>query len=59
MSLVPRWGGVIEEYRDRLPVSERTPVITLREGGTPLLPAPGLSAQAGCEVYLKIGRAHV
>ncbi|HEY2287759.1 MAG TPA: threonine synthase [Streptosporangiaceae bacterium] len=58
MSLVPRWGGVIEEYRDRLPVSERTPVITLREGGTPLLPAPGLSAQSGCEVYLKIEGAN-
>jgi threonine synthase len=58
MSLVPRWGGVIEEYRDRLPVSERTPVITLREGGTPLLPAPGLSAQSGCDVYLKIEGAN-
>jgi threonine synthase len=58
MNLAPRWGGVIEEYRDRLPVTERTPVITLREGGTPLLPAPGLSAQTGCEVYLKIEGAN-
>ncbi|HMG62718.1 MAG TPA: threonine synthase [Streptosporangiaceae bacterium] len=56
--LAPRWGGVIEEYRDRLPVTEQTPVITLREGGTPLLPAPALSAQAGCEVYLKIEGAN-
>ena len=56
--LAPRWGGVIEEYRDRLPVTEHTPVITMREGGTPLLPAPGLSAQAGCEVYLKIEGAN-
>ena len=28
-----QWHGVIEEYRDRLPVSDATPVITLREGG--------------------------
>jgi len=56
--LAPRWGGVIEEYRDRLPVTEHTPVITMGEGGTPLLPAPALSARAGCEVYLKIEGAN-
>jgi threonine synthase len=33
-------------------------VISLREGGTPLLPAPGLSAQTGCEVYLKVEGAN-
>jgi threonine synthase len=52
------WRGVIEEYRDRLPVTPGTPVITLREGGTPLLPAPALSAQTGCEVYLKVEGAN-
>jgi threonine synthase len=31
------WRGVIEEFRDRLPVSAATPVVTLREGGTPLI----------------------
>lgn len=31
------WRGVIEEYRSYLPVGERTPVITLLEGGTPLV----------------------
>ncbi|HEY6480852.1 MAG TPA: threonine synthase [Streptosporangiaceae bacterium] len=56
--MAPRWGGVIEEYRDRLPVTAQTPVITLGEGGTPLLPAPALSAQSGCEVYLKIEGAN-
>ena len=35
-----QWRGVIEEYRDRLPVTASTPVISLREGGTPLVPAP-------------------
>jgi threonine synthase len=48
------WQGVITEYRDRLPVQEDTPVITLQEGGTPLLPAPVLSARTGCDVYLKV-----
>ena len=48
------WGGVIAEYRDRLPVDENTPVVTLFEGGTPLLPAPVLSARTGCDVYLKV-----
>ena len=48
------WRGVIEEYRDRLPVTAKTPVVTLLEGGTPLLPAPRLSQLTGCEVYLKI-----
>src|SRR5438128_2664936 len=45
--------GLIERYRDRLPVSAATPVITLGEGGTPLLPAPRVSERAGCDVYLK------
>jgi threonine synthase len=48
------WRGVIAEYRDRLPVDEATPVVTLFEGGTPLLPAPVLSARTGCDVYLKV-----
>jgi threonine synthase len=48
------WRGVIEEFRDRLPVTASTPVITLLEGGTPLVPAPRLSAMTGCEVYLKV-----
>jgi threonine synthase len=45
---------VIAAYRDHLPVSAGTPVVTLHEGGTPLLPAPVLSARTGCEVYLKV-----
>src|SRR5262252_8727488 len=52
------WPGVIEAYRSRLPVSDVTPVITLREGGTPLLPAPTLSHRTGCEVYLKVEGAN-
>jgi threonine synthase len=52
------WRGVIEEYRDRLPVTAETPVVTLLEGGTPLLPAVHLSALTGCEVYLKVEGAN-
>jgi threonine synthase len=48
------WRGVIEEYRTRLPVSDQTPVVTLREGGTPLVPSAWLSGLTGCSVHLKV-----
>jgi threonine synthase len=51
---VNRWRGVIEEYRDRLPVTASTPVFTLGEGGTPLVPAQRLSVLVDAEVYLKV-----
>ena len=44
---------LIERYRERLPVSEATPVVTLGEGSTPLLAAPRLSERLGIELYLK------
>src|SRR6266508_6209806 len=47
------WRGVIEEYRDRLPVGSATPVVTLDEGGTPLVRSEPLSAETGCDVFLK------
>ncbi len=52
------WRGLIEEYRDRLPVSTATPVVTLLEGATPLLPAPRLSDRLGAEVHLKLEGAN-
>jgi len=52
------WPGVIAAYRDRLPVTPATPVITLREGNTPLIPAPHLSDLTGREVYLKFEGAN-
>ncbi|MFD0887483.1 threonine synthase [Streptosporangium algeriense] len=52
------WRGLIEEYRDRLPVTTATPVVTLLEGGTPLVPAHRVSALTGCEVYLKVEGAN-
>jgi threonine synthase len=53
-----QWRGLIEEYRDRLPVNPATPVVTLLEGGTPLVPAQLLSERTGCEVYLKVEGAN-
>ncbi|MEO6121474.1 MAG: threonine synthase [Acidimicrobiales bacterium] len=47
------WPGVIEAYREFLPVSGSTPVITLHEGATPLIPAPRLSERVGASVWLK------
>ena len=54
MSVASQWRGVIEEYRDRLPVGPRTPVVTLGEGGTPLVRASHLSSLTGCEVWIKV-----
>jgi len=48
------WPGVIEAYREFLPVSERTPIITLREGDTPLLPAPALQERIGLSIPLHL-----
>ncbi|HSJ71212.1 MAG TPA: threonine synthase [Acidimicrobiia bacterium] len=47
------WRGVIEEFRDRLPVTAETPVVSLLEGGTPLIPAPAVSVIVGREILLK------
>ncbi|MEV0661173.1 threonine synthase [Actinomadura luteofluorescens] len=52
------WRGIIEEYRDRLPVTDATPVVTLLEGGTPLVPAHRLSQMTRCEVFLKVEGAN-
>ncbi len=48
------WRGVIAEYRDRLPISPNDVVITLGEGGTPLVYASTLSEATGAKVYLKV-----
>jgi threonine synthase len=47
------WPGVIEAYRHRLTVTQDTPVITLGEGGTPLLESRWLAEQVGRPVFLK------
>ena len=48
------WPGLINAYRDRLPVEAGWTPITLLEGGTPLIDAKQLSEMTGCKVYLKV-----
>ncbi|MBM4124654.1 MAG: threonine synthase [Nitrospira sp.] len=54
------WRGLIEEYRKFLPVTDRTPVITLGEGNTPLIPATRLAQRITprIELYLKVEGAN-
>ena len=49
------WRGVIDRYREFLPVTDKTPVVTLNEGNTPLIYAQALSKKLakGIKVYLK------
>ena len=49
-----QWRGVIEEYREWLPLPDGTPTYTLREGGTPLVDSPWLSELTGAEVWIKV-----
>jgi threonine synthase len=48
-----QWQGVIREYADRLPMLDGAPVVTLLEGGTPLIHAAGLSERVGANVFVK------
>jgi len=48
-----QWRGVLREYADRLDISDSTPIITLGEGGTPLIPADALSLRTGASVWVK------
>lgn len=54
------YQGLIEKYRARLPVTDKTPVITLLEGNTPLIPAPRFARHIGADVqlYLKYDGAN-
>ena len=47
------WTGLINHYREFLPVTNRTPVVTLLEGNTPLIMSEDLTKETGLEVYLK------
>ena len=53
--IVPRGRGVIARYREFLPVADSTAIVSLGEGGTPLIFSPRLSQIVGreCEVFLK------
>jgi threonine synthase len=51
---MPAPPALIERYRDFLPVTGATPVVSLGEGGTPLVPLPRLSARLGLDVHAKV-----
>ncbi|WP_411503990.1 threonine synthase [Brevibacillus centrosporus] len=48
-----RQSGIIARYREFLPVTDKTPLVSLHEGNTPLIHAPNLSKQLGVELYVK------
>ncbi|AHI00986.1 threonine synthase [Kutzneria viridogrisea] len=54
----PGWPGIINAYRDRIPLPEGVEVVTLHEGGTPLVEARHLSELTGCRVLLKVEGAN-
>ena len=51
-------AGLIERYRERLPIGADEPVVTLDEGSTPLIEAPVISERVGARVLLKIEGAN-
>ncbi len=51
--MVHVWQGVLREFADRLGVTDASTVVTLGEGGTPLIPAAALSQMTGADVYVK------
>jgi threonine synthase len=48
------WPGLIEQYRQYLPVSDKTPVVTLYEGNTPLIPVPAIADRIGRQVKVLV-----
>ncbi|HWE89010.1 MAG TPA: threonine synthase [Pseudonocardiaceae bacterium] len=54
----PGWPGVIHAYRDRIALPDGAQVVTLHEGGTPLVAAPVLAELTGCDVRLKVEGAN-
>ena len=54
------YKGLIDRYRQYLPVSDTTPVVTLNEGNTPLIKADNLAKKIGidCEIYIKFEGAN-
>lgn len=53
-----RWSGLIEHYKEWLPVSENTPALTLNEGNTPLVRLEKLSEEWGINLFVKLEGAN-
>ncbi len=47
------WQGVIPQYKDYLPVTSRTPLVSLNEGNTPLIKSKAISEIVGANIYFK------
>jgi threonine synthase len=52
------WPGIIAAYRDRIPLPADAEIVTLHEGGTPLVEAKHLSELTGSRVFLKVEGAN-
>lgn len=52
------WQGLIEQYKEFLPVTEKTPKLSLFEGNTPLIPLNNLSKELGIELFAKVEGAN-
>lgn len=52
------WPGLIANYKELLPVTEKTPLLTLQEGNTPLVHLSNLSKELGIELHAKIEGAN-
>src|SRR5690625_46090 len=52
------WPGLLKHYEDLLPITEKTPSLTLQEGNTPLIYFPHLSQELGIKLYGKIEGAN-
>ncbi len=48
-----KYNGLISKYREYLPVTEKTPLITLMEGNTPLVPSVNLGNDLGIDMFFK------
>ncbi|KAA2259569.1 threonine synthase [Solihabitans fulvus] len=57
-TLRPGWPGILHAYGDRIPVPDGATVVTLHEGGTPLVESAHLSELTGCRVLLKVEGAN-
>ncbi len=47
------WKGLLRQYRDYLPITDQTPLVSLHEGNTPLIHCDNLSADLGVDLYVK------
>jgi len=52
------WRGLLHHYRDYLPITESTPMLSLNEGNTPLIHLEKLSSKFGINLYVKVEGAN-